>query len=62
MYPANDQIRQSLAMITADMLKPLGISVKAEGKSWDEIGSQKIQPHGHSWPVTDNIAEWKWID
>ncbi len=26
------------------------------------IGDQKIQPHGHGWPITDNIAEWKWED
>lgn len=24
------------------------------------IGTQRIQPHGHGWPVTDNIEEWKW--
>lgn len=27
-----------------------------------DIGQQKIQPHGHGWPVTDNIAEWKWTN
>lgn len=27
-----------------------------------DIGKQRIQPHGHGWPVTDNIAEWKWKD
>jgi len=25
-----------------------------------EIGDQKIQPHGHGWPVTDFISEWHW--
>ena len=25
-----------------------------------DIGKQKIQVHGHGWPVTDNIAQWKW--
>ncbi len=25
-----------------------------------DIGKQRIQPHGHGWPVTDNIEEWKW--
>ncbi|QSX08516.1 ABC transporter substrate-binding protein [Alkalibacter rhizosphaerae] len=162
LYPAGDQIRQSLAMAAADMIKPLGIQVIAEGKSWDEIersmysdavlfgwgsydplemynlyssntagegyyntgyygnpivdeymeqalhakieeeaisfwkkaqwdgntgfsakgdapwawlvnlnhlylvndkldiGTPKIQPHGHGWPLTDNIAQWKW--
>ncbi|KNY30148.1 ABC transporter substrate-binding protein [Pseudobacteroides cellulosolvens] len=24
------------------------------------IGKQKIHPHGHGWPLTDNIAEWVW--
>ncbi|MCY9661871.1 ABC transporter substrate-binding protein [Paenibacillus chondroitinus] len=162
LYPASDVTRQSLAIASADMLKPLGIQVKAEGKSWDElekqmhanpvlfgwgsqdplemynvysskyggvdyynpgyysnskvegymsqalkatnekeawgfwkkaqwdgetglstlgdapwawlinldhlylvrtgldIGKQKIHPHGHGWPVTDNIEEWQW--
>jgi peptide/nickel transport system substrate-binding protein len=162
LYPANDVTRQSLAITVADMLKPLGISVTVEGKSWDEIeklmhsnavmmgwgshdpieiynlyhgkmagreyynsgfysntdvneyleqalhakteqeaieywkkaqwdgetgfsalgdapwawlvnidhlylvaekldiGEQGIQPHGHGWPITDNLMEWKW--
>lgn len=25
-----------------------------------EIGEQKIQPHGHGWPVTDFIEKWHW--
>jgi len=25
-----------------------------------DIGVQRIHPHGHGWPVTDNIEEWKW--
>ncbi len=164
LYPASDVNRQSLAIAAADMLKPLGIAVKAEGKSWDEIrkqmhahpvllgwgshdplemynvyssrfggveyynpgfysnpaveaymekalratdekeaakywrkaqwdgqtglsaqgdapwawlvnldhlylvkegldiGRQKIHPHGHGWPVTDNIEEWQWTE
>ncbi|MDF2571615.1 MAG: appA 1 [Sporomusa sp.] len=36
-YPATDKTRQSLAISVADMIKPLGITIKAEGKSWDEI-------------------------
>lgn len=24
------------------------------------IGKQKIHPHGHGWPLTDNIDEWTW--
>lgn len=162
LYPAGDQIRQSLSIAFADMIKPLGIHVKTEGENWNElerlmyshpvmmgwgshtplemynlysgetkgigfynsnyysnptvddymekamqaaskeeamknwkkaqwdgktgfsakgdapwawlvnlqhlyyvrenlvIGEQKIQPHGHGWPVTDFIARWHW--
>ncbi|MDQ0256696.1 peptide/nickel transport system substrate-binding protein [Evansella vedderi] len=162
LYPASDSTRQSLAIAVADMIKPLGINIIVEGKSWDEIqssmhanavlmgwgshdplemyhvysgemmgvewfnpgyysnetvdqyflkalaatseeeainywkkaqwdgktgfstkgdspwawlvninhlflvnekldiGQQKIQPHAHGWPITDNIVEWKW--
>lgn len=162
LYPSNDQTRQSLAIAVADMMKPLGIQIDVEGKSWDEIeklklsnplllgwgshdplemynlyhskyvgngwyntcyyanatvdeymekalaatdekaandywkkaqwdgrtgfsakgdapwawlvnmdhlylvreklniGKQRIQPHGHGWPITDNIEEWHW--
>ncbi|MCR8631541.1 ABC transporter substrate-binding protein [Paenibacillus radicis (ex Xue et al. 2023)] len=38
LYPSNDVTRQSLAIAAADMIKPLGINVKVEGKSWDELG------------------------
>jgi peptide/nickel transport system substrate-binding protein len=163
-YPAGDNIRQSLSIAAADMLKPLGISIIVEGGSWDkieqnmhssavmmgwgshnpyemyniyssenagveyyntgfynnekvdeyfkealaatdeheaneywkeaqwdgenglsargdapwawlvnidhlylvkeglDIGEQSIHPHGHGWPVTDNITEWKWSE
>lgn len=163
-YPADDQIRQSLSMAVADMVKPLGIKVTTQGKSWSEIekvmfsnpvlmgwgsmdplemynlyssktkgfdyynsnyysnptvdqymekalaantqeeankywkkaqwdgktgfsakgdapwawlvnikhlyfvrenldiGKQKIQPHDHGWPITENITDWKWTD
>lgn len=27
-----------------------------------DIGKQRIQPHGHGWPITDNIEEWQWRD
>ncbi|WP_371807206.1 ABC transporter substrate-binding protein [Halalkalibacter krulwichiae] len=27
-----------------------------------DIGKQKIQPHTHGWPITDNIVEWKWTE
>jgi peptide/nickel transport system substrate-binding protein len=46
LYPADDQIRQSLSIAFAEMLKPIGIEVKVEGKSWDEI-----QRRMHSTPV-----------
>ena len=26
-----------------------------------DLGQQRTQPHGHGWPVTANICEWKWI-
>ncbi|GAB7387718.1 ABC transporter substrate-binding protein [Bacillaceae bacterium] len=162
LYPANDVTRQSLAIAVSDMIKPLGIHIQVEGKSWDEIkklmhanavlfgwgshdpaemyylysskyagieffnpgfyrnptvdaymekamaatdpaqaleywkkaqwdgktgvsakgdapwawlvnldhlylvkdqldiGKQKIHPHGHGWPITDNMEEWRW--
>jgi len=25
-----------------------------------DIGDQKIQPHEHGWPITDNLVDWKW--
>lgn len=25
-----------------------------------ELGGQKIQPHGHGWPLTDSVSEWHW--
>lgn len=25
-----------------------------------DIGEPQIEPHGHGWPITANIAEWKW--
>ncbi|MCM3652597.1 ABC transporter substrate-binding protein [Metabacillus litoralis] len=163
-YPADDAIRQSLAIAVSDMIKPLGINIKVEGESWNtieqkmysnavllgwgshdphemynvysgkyagveyyntgfykndkvdeyfaealaakdtneaiefwkkaqwdgttglsgkgdapwawlvnidhlylvkdglDIGKQRIQPHGHGWPVTNNIEEWKWAE
>ncbi|MFF2856057.1 ABC transporter substrate-binding protein [Peribacillus sp. NPDC058002] len=27
-----------------------------------DIGEQRIHVHGHGWPATDNIVEWKWSD
>lgn len=161
-YLASDEVRQSLAIAVADMMKPLGINIQLEGGSWDiiskkmysnavllgwgshdphemyniyssenagveyyntgfyqnktvdenfqkallapsekaaiefwkkaqwdgttglsakgdapwawlvnidhlylvkaglDIGEQRIHVHGHGWPATDNIADWKW--
>lgn len=39
-YVADDEIRQSLAITVADMMKPLGINIKVEGGSWDVIGKK----------------------
>ena len=25
-----------------------------------DIGTSRMEPHGHGWPVTANILEWKW--
>lgn len=36
-YLADDEVRQSLAIAVADMMKPLGINIKVEGGSWDVI-------------------------
>lgn len=36
-YPSSDQTRQSLAMAAADMVKKVGIEMKVEGKSWEDI-------------------------
>ncbi|MFB9754329.1 ABC transporter substrate-binding protein [Paenibacillus hodogayensis] len=37
-YPSGDVTRQSLALAAADMIKPLGIQIDVQGKSWDDIG------------------------
>lgn len=162
LYSSSDKTRQSLAIAVADMVKPLGIKIRTEGKSWDDIkklmhanavlfgwgshtplemyslyssknagveyynagfynnpavdvymekalaalseaealdywkktqwdgttgvsakgdapwawlvnlkhcylvrenldvGKPKVEPHGHGWPITDNIVEWHW--
>ncbi len=26
------------------------------------IGKQKIHPHGHAWPLLQNLKDWKWIN
>ncbi|GAB4436231.1 MAG: ABC transporter substrate-binding protein [Chloroflexi bacterium OHK40] len=36
-YPASDTIRQALALSAADMVRPAGIQMNVEGKSWDDI-------------------------
>ena len=25
-----------------------------------DIGKSQVEPHGHGWPITANIAQWKW--
>jgi peptide/nickel transport system substrate-binding protein len=25
-----------------------------------DVGQQRVQPHGHGWPITANIVEWTW--
>lgn len=40
-YPAGDSIRQALTLSLVDMVKPIGIEIKAEGKSWEEIGKRQ---------------------
>ncbi len=25
-----------------------------------DIGQSQIEPHGHGWPITANVTEWKW--
>ncbi len=25
-----------------------------------DVGELRVQPHGHGWPITANITEWKW--
>lgn len=40
LYPAGDVTRQSLALAVADMIRPLGIAITVEGKSWDDIRKQ----------------------
>lgn len=36
-YPSNEQIRQSLAIAFADMMKALGIKIQIKGTNWNEI-------------------------
>lgn len=36
-FPSSDSTRQALALAAADQIKPLGIDVKVDGKSWDDI-------------------------
>ncbi|GIQ67808.1 ABC transporter substrate-binding protein [Xylanibacillus composti] len=40
LYPAGDVTRQSLALAAADMIRPIGIEMEVEGKSWDDIRKQ----------------------
>jgi peptide/nickel transport system substrate-binding protein len=40
-YPAGDSVRQGLALAVAGMLKPVGLKVTVDGKSWDEINMRR---------------------
>jgi len=46
LYPSSAQERQTLAVSVAEEAKKLGINIKVEGKSWDEIDTL-----AHSTPV-----------
>ncbi|MGH8929861.1 MAG: ABC transporter substrate-binding protein [Egibacteraceae bacterium] len=37
LYPANDSTRQGLALAVSDMVRPIGIDITTEGRSFDEI-------------------------
>lgn len=37
LYPADDSLRQGLALAVADMVEPSGIEITPEGVSWEEI-------------------------
>ena len=37
LYPAGDSVRQAVAMAAAQQVEEIGIKIKVEGKSWDEI-------------------------
>ncbi|WP_409199979.1 ABC transporter substrate-binding protein [Methanobrevibacter sp. DSM 116169] len=41
-YPSEDTTRQAIAISVAEQAKEFGIEIEAEGKSWDEIDSQKV--------------------
>ncbi|MCM1102419.1 MAG: ABC transporter substrate-binding protein [Clostridium sp.] len=36
-YPAGDSVRQAVAMAAAEQVAPIGIRIRVEGVSWDEI-------------------------
>ncbi|MFZ4656192.1 MAG: ABC transporter substrate-binding protein [Caldilineaceae bacterium] len=58
-YPASDSTRQALALSAADMIKPAGIQVNVEGKSWDDITKLK---HSNAilfgWGSHDQTEMW----
>lgn len=41
LYPADDTLRQGLALSVADMVKPVGVQIVAKGVSWDVIDKRK---------------------
>lgn len=55
-YPADDQTRQSLAMAFSQMMEPLHIAVKTEGKSWHELESlMSSEPMMMGWGSQDPL-------
>ncbi|MEM8504975.1 MAG: ABC transporter substrate-binding protein [Cyanobacteria bacterium P01_D01_bin.1] len=26
-----------------------------------DVGQSQVEPHGHGWPITANIADWRWV-
>jgi peptide/nickel transport system substrate-binding protein len=41
-YPSEDSTRQAIAISVSEQAKEFGIEIIAEGKSWDEIETQKL--------------------
>jgi len=40
LYPAGDSVRQALGLAVAQLIRPLGIEMKVEGLSWDELAKR----------------------
>ena len=42
LYPADDSVRQAVAMAAAEQVRKIGIEIVVEGTSWDEIARRKM--------------------